>query len=240
MFASLAIFAGGAGMLFFGLSRGLTAVKDVEKTTLEADPMEHVDTSNRGLMRWGIVAVVATAGFGIIDRLINAPITAEFQTLSFFLSSALVFTLGFILLGYFIRAVAAQTKWLWLIRAVLIVGGVHLVMIAAFLISWFSLSGFPLVNAIVFNLVVLGILIALRMMVASLFAIVSGVLGPLFYFVLIGLVVAFAPPLLFLISVSNALLVAAHILRPKFITQWLGFGAGWNAKQMRRVPDLVQ
>lgn len=240
MFASLALFSGGLGMLFFNLSRGMTVVKEVEQTKLESEPMEHVNTSRAGMLRWGIVAVVVTAGFGIIDRMMNAPITNEFQTLSFFLTAGVLFTLAFVLLGYFIRFVAAQTHWLWLVRALLILGGVHLVMIAAFLICWFSLATFPLINAVVFNLILLGLLLALHMIVGAMFAIVSGILLPLFYFVLIGLVVAFPPPLLFIISASNALLVAALILRPRFVTHWLGYSAGWIARQMRRVPNLVQ
>ena len=53
-------------------------------------------------------------------------------------------------------------------------------------------------------------------------------------------VVAFAPPLLFGISASNALVVAALILRPKFVAHWVGYGAGWIAEQLRRLPNVLQ
>jgi hypothetical protein len=202
--------------------------------------MEHVDTSRSGMLRWGVIVTVVTVLFAVIDRLINAPITNEFQTLSFFLSAAAVFTFCFLVLNYFIRFVAAQTNWLWLVRAVLILGGIQVVLGLGFLIVWSSLSTFPLLNAAVFNLIVLGGLVALRMIIPATFAVISGILIPLFYFVLIGLVVAFPPPMLFILSASNALLVAALILRPRFVTHWIGYGASWTAKQLRRVPNLLQ
>ena len=61
-----------------------------------------------------------------------------------------------------------------------------------------------------------------------------------FYFVLIGLVVPFPPPLLFGISAGNALLVTALLLRPQFLKDWLGRGAGWAAVQLRRLPNALQ
>ncbi len=240
MFLSLTAIAGLVGMLFFNLSRGLTSVKDVEQTALAAEPLEHADTSQRGIVRWGIVAAVATVAFALFDRLMNQPITNEFQTLSFFLAGGGIFAIAFVLLGYFIRAVASRTHWLWLVRAIIIVGGVNLVLIGAFLIVWLAVAPLPMINVAVLNLVILGGLLLGRMVVASMYAILVGILIPLFYFVLIGLVVSFAPPLLFFISLNNALLVAAIVLRPKFVTHWLGYGASWTAKQLRRVPNMMQ
>jgi hypothetical protein len=176
----------------------------------------------------------------VVDTLIGRPITAEFATVSFFLAAAGVFTLTLVLLGAIIRWVAGRKNWAWLVRAVVILGMVHGLMIAAFLIIWFLLSGLSVVAALVFNIVVLAALVLGRLMVGVAYTILNGILIPLFYFLLIGLVVPFAPPLLFIISASNTLLIAALILRPKFITRWVGYGAAWTAKQLRRLPNAVQ
>jgi hypothetical protein len=75
---------------------------------------------------------------------------------------------------------------------------------------------------------------------AAIYMLIAGILLPLFYFVLIGLVVAFPPPILFGASAGNALLIAALILRPKFLVRWLSYGAAWTAKQLRRLPAALQ
>ena len=46
------------------------------------------------------------------------------------------------------------------------------------------------------------------------YCLAAGILLPLFYFVLIGLVLPFAPPLLFGISAGNALMIPALVMRP--------------------------
>jgi hypothetical protein len=240
MFVSLAAFAGGAGMLFFGLHRGLTQVKDVSFTPLEAEPHEMIERSPN-MPRWAVISTLVVAGFTLLDRLIGNPITNEFQTLSFFLTAAGVFTLSILLVGYIIRFVAAQTKWLWLVRAAIILGAIGLILnLVDFLVIWFGLAPLPLTTIAVLNLVILGVLLALRMVTAAIFMLISGILIPLFYFVLIGLVVAFPPPILFGASAGNALLIAALILRPRFLVRWLGYGASWTAKQLRRLPNALQ
>ena len=241
MFASLAVFAGGASMLFYNLSRGVTQVKDAAHTPFESEPLEHVQTTPRSMARWGIISLVVVIGFALLDRLIGNPISPDFETLSFFLAAGGVFTLSLIALGIIIRFVAAQTQWLWLVRAVIILASVGLLLGALdFLVIWFALAPMSLLNIVVVNVVILGLLLALRMVVSTMFTIIVGILIPLFYFVLIGLVVAFAPPLRFGISASNALLFAALILRPRFLVHWLGYGASWTAKQLRRLPNALQ
>lgn len=241
MFLSLAAVAGGIGLVFFALHNGATSVKAVPRTTIEADPLETAPTTQDGLIRWLVIAGIVIAGFAGIDYLLGHPITNEFATLSFFLSAAGVFTITFLLLGFIIRVVAARTDWAWLVRAIIILGAVGLLTnVVDFVIIWFVVSGFSLPMAVIFNIVVLGGLILARMPAAALFTMLSGILLPLFYFVLIGLVVPFAPPLLFGISAGNALLIAALIVRPKFLMRWLGYGAAWTAKQLRRLPNALQ
>ena len=192
-------------------------------------------------MRWIVGAVVVTLGFAAFDVAMGRPITAEFSTLSFFLSAACVFTVSLIALGLLIRVVAAQTRWAWLIRAAIILGAAGLVLnVIDLVVIWFGLSGMSLTSAVIFNLVILIGLIWLRMYSAVLFTLLSGILLPLFYFVLIGLIVPFAPLLLFGISAGNALLIAAFIVRPKFLTHWIGYGARWASQQLRRLPNALQ
>jgi hypothetical protein len=241
MFLSLAAVAGGIGLVFFALHNGATSVKAVPHTAIEADPLETAPATQDGLIRWLVIAGIVIAGFAGIDYLLGQPITNEFATLSFFLSAAGVFTITFLLLGFIIRVVAARTDWAWLVRAVIILGAVGLLTnVVDFVLIWFVVSGFSLPMAVIFNIVVLGGLILARMPAAALFTMLSGILLPLFYFVLIGLVVPFAPPLLFGISAGNALLIAALIVRPKFLMRWLGYGAAWAAKQLRRLPNALQ
>lgn len=240
MFISLAVVAGGLGFVFFGLNQGVATVKGVNKTAIEADPLENPPSTSQGLIRWAVAVVVVVAGFAVIDTLIGRPLTAEFATLTFFLVAACVFTAALIALGSIIRFVAARLSWPWLIRALVIVGVVHLVMALAFAIAWLGLAGLAVSAAAIFCLVVLVVLVAARMTAWVLFTILSGILLPLFYFVLIGLVVPFAPPLLFIISASNALLIAALIVRPKYLMRWVSYGAAWTAKQLRRLPNALQ
>jgi hypothetical protein len=241
MFLSLAAVAGGMGFVFFALNQGATSVKGIKATQIEHDPLETAPTTQQGLIRWFVIAAVVIAGFAGIDLLIGKPITAEFATLSFFLAAAGVFTVTFLLVGLIIKSVAARTNWPWLVRAIVILTAIGLLTnVVDFLIIWFLVSGFSVQTAVVFNALVLGGLILARMPAAVVFTIVSGILMPLFYFLLIGLVVPFAPPLLFGISAGNALLIAALIVRPKFLMRWLGYGAAWSAKQLRRLPNGLQ
>ncbi|HLV35830.1 MAG TPA: hypothetical protein VKY59_11975 [Spirillospora sp.] len=241
MFVSLTVVAGGLGFAVFALNQGATVVKNVPRTAIEQEPLEDVPLSGQTLVRWIVGAGVVVAGFAVIDLIIGRPITAEFATLSFFLSAGCAFVLSFIVLGAIIRFVAARINWPWLIRALVILGAIGLILgVVDFAVIWFWLAGFSLPAAVIFNLAALLLLIFGRQLVGAAFAIVTGILLPLFYFVLIGLVVPFAPPLLFGISASNALLVAALILRPKTFTRWLGYGAAWTAKQLRRLPDALQ
>ena len=240
MFVSLAVAAGAIGMLFYTLNRGMTAVQTVDHTPLEAEPLERVSLAGSGMVRWIIAAVVVTLGFAVFDLLIGNPITNEFATLSFCLAAGGVFALSFLLLGFIIRFVAGQ-QWLWLVRALVILLVLGFVLgVVDFVVIWEMLSGLPLVPIAIFNLIILIALIALRVPAAAGFAMLAGVLLPLFYFVLIGIVVPFEPLILFGISATNALLVAALIIRPKFLTHWVGYGARWTATQLRRLPNALQ
>ncbi|MAS37766.1 MAG: hypothetical protein CL610_27465 [Anaerolineaceae bacterium] len=240
MFVSLAVVAGGLGMVFFGLNQGVKVVKDTAHTPLEAEPLEAASTSEGGLIRWLGVAVAAVAGFAIIDFIIGAPITNEFATVSFFLAAGCVFAVAFVLVGAVIRFVAAQ-RWAWLVRALIILGVAGLILgPVTFAVVWFMLSGLSVVAAAIFSLIVLATLVFTGLIVGMVYAVVVGILIPLFYFLLIGLIVPFAPPLLFGISAGNALLIAAIILRPKFIVHWIAYGAAWTAKQLRRLPGALQ
>jgi hypothetical protein len=240
MFVSLAAFAGGMGLIFFILNNGVTLVKDVQYTPLQAEPLDAA-SAQPDLVRWGIISVVAVIGFALMDVLLGKPITAEFSTFSFFLASAGIYTLLFVVAGFFIRVIVAQKQWAWLVKAAILFVGVQaLIGGGGFLIAWLLIAPLSMVSAAVLSLVALGLLLMMRSPVGITFTILSGILMPAFYFVLIGLVVAFAPPLLFLISASNALLVAALILRPKFLTHWVGYGASWAAKQLRRLPNALQ
>jgi hypothetical protein len=241
MFLSLAAVAGGMGFVLFALNQGATSVKKMNTTVIEHDPLETAPQTQQGLIRWLVIAGVVIAGFAGFDLIFGRPITAEFATLSFFLAAAGVFTLTFLLVGVIIKAVAARTTWPWLVRAAVILGVIGLLTNAVdFVIIWFLVSGFSLPTAVVFNIAVLGGLILARMPAAALFTILTGILLPLFYFLLIGLIVPFAPPLLFGISAGNALLIAALIVRPKFLMRWVGYGAAWTAKQLRRLPNGLQ
>ena len=241
MFLSLAAVAGGLGFVFFALNQGAASVKPLRNTTIEHDPLQEAPATQQGLIRWLVIAGVVITGFAAFDVIFGRPITAEFATLSFFLSAAGVFTITFLLVGLIIKAVAARTNWPWLVRAVVILGAIGLLTNAVdFLLIWFVVSGFSVQTAVIFNVLVLGGLILARMPAAVLFTILAGILLPLFYFLLIGLVVPFAPPLLFGISAGNALLIAALIVRPKFLMNWLGYGAAWTAKQLRRLPNGLQ
>lgn len=242
MMVSLAGAAGGMGLALFHLHQGATVVKDIDHTPLEAEPLENAPTAGAGLARWAAIAAVVTIGFAVLDTLIGTPITLEFATLSFFLSAGVVFVYSFLFMGWIIRFVVAQTQWRWLVRALVIMVAAGLLLgVIDFALIWLGLSGMSLTSAVVFNLVGLGLLIVPgRMVVAVMFAILSGILVPLFYFLLIGLIVPFAPPLLFGISASNALLITALILRPKFVTHWVGYAAGWTAQVLRRLPDALQ
>ncbi|HLV34581.1 MAG TPA: hypothetical protein VKY59_05700 [Spirillospora sp.] len=241
MFLSLAVVAGGLGFVFFSLNQGTASVKPLTNTTIEHDPLEEVPATRQGLTRWLVIAGVVIAAFAIFDVIFGRPITNEFATLSFFLAAAGVFTLLFLLVGQIIKAVAPRTNWPWLVRAIIILGAIGLLTnVVAFVVIWFVVSGFSVPMAVIFNALVLGGLILAGMPAAALFTILAGILLPLFYFLLIGLIVPFAPPLLFGISAGNALLIAALIVRPKFLMRWLGYGAAWSAKQLRRLPNALQ
>lgn len=241
MFLSLAVVAGGLGFVFFALNQGATVVKTVPNTKIEHDPLEEVPAAQDGLIRWLVIAAVVIAGFAGFDLVFGRPITDEFATLSFFLAAAGVFTLTFLLVGIIIKVVAARTNWPWLVRAIVILGAIGLLTNAVdFVVIWFLVSQLSLPAVVLFNVLVLGGLIVARMPAAALYTILGGILLPLFYFLLIGLIVPFAPPLLFGISAGNALLIAALIVRPKFLMRWLGYGAAWTAKQLRRLPNALQ
>ncbi|MCY4525624.1 MAG: hypothetical protein OXB89_03365 [Anaerolineaceae bacterium] len=242
MFLSLGIAAGAIGLRMHPLHNGLTIVSDVGHTPLQGELLAGDapgDTS--ALLRQGILVAVVVAIFAALDRLAGTPVTNEFVTLSFFIGAAAVFTWSLLLLGLVVRIVARQLHWAWVIRALVIltVAGVTLNVID-FVVIWLVVSQFNPTTAAVFNLVLLLALAATGMRAALWFSIVSGILLPLFYFVLIGLVVPFAPPLLFGISAGNALLITALVLRPKFLKDWLGRGAGWAAIQLRRLPNAMQ
>lgn len=241
MFLSLAAVAGGLGFAFFSLNQGAASVKSMKTTHIEHDPLETAPATQQGIIRWLVIAAVVIAGFAALDLLIGARITNEFATVSFFLAAAGVFTVTFLLVGVIIKAVAARTNWPWLVRAIIILTVIGLLTnVVDFLIIWFVVSGFSLPVVVVFNALILGGLILAGMPAAALFTILAGILLPLFYFLLIGLIVPFAPPLLFGISAGNALLIAALIVRPKFLMRWVGYGAAWSAKQLRRLPNGLQ
>ncbi len=242
MFLSLGIAAGAIGLLMHTLHNGLTIVSDVGHTPMQRELLAG-DTpgDTPALLRQGILVAAVVAVFAALDRLVGTPVTNEFVTLSFFIGAAAVFTWSLLLLGLVVRIVARQLHWAWVIRALVIltVAGVTLNVID-FVVIWLVVSQFNPTTAAVFNLVLLLALAATGMRAALWFSIVSGILLPLFYFVLIGLVVPFAPPLLFGISAGNALLITALVLRPKFLKDWLGRGAGWAAIQLRRLPNALQ
>jgi len=217
-------------------------VSDTGHTPLQGELLSgDVAGSTPELVRQGILVAALVAVFAALDRLVGTPVTNEFVTLSFFIGAAAVFTWSLLLLGLVIRVVARQLHWAWVIRALVIltVAGLTLNVID-FVVIWLIVSQFNPTTAAIFNLVLLLALAATGMRAALWFTIVSGILLPLFYFVLIGLVVPFAPPLLFGISAGNALMITALVLRPKFLKDWLGRGAGWAAIQLRRLPNALQ
>ncbi|MDD9955770.1 MAG: hypothetical protein OXP68_06070 [Anaerolineaceae bacterium] len=242
MFVSLAIAAGALGLLMHALHNGVKTVSDTGHTPLQRELLSGDATGGTpALLRQGILVAAVVAAFAAMDRLVGTPVTNEFVTLSFFVGAAAVFTWSLLLLGLVIRVVARQLHWAWVIRALVIltVAGLTLNVID-FVVIWLIVSQFNPTTAVIFNLVLLLALAATGMRAALWFTIVSGILLPLFYFVLIGLVVPFAPPLLFGISAGNALMITALVLRPKFLKDWLGRGAGWAAIQLRRLPNALQ
>ncbi|MCY4023401.1 MAG: hypothetical protein OXF32_08120 [Anaerolineaceae bacterium] len=242
MFLSLAIAAGALGLLMHALHNGVKTVGDTGHTPLQTELLSgDVAGSTPALLRQGILVAAVVAVFAALDRLVGTPVTNEFVTLSFFIGAAAVFTWSLLLLGLVIRVVARQLHWAWVIRALVILTVVGLTLnVIDFVVIWLIVSQFNPTTAAIFNLVLLLALAATGMRAALWFTIVSGILLPLFYFVLIGLVVPFAPPLLFGISAGNALMITALVLRPKFLKDWLGRGAGWAAIQLRRLPNALQ
>ena len=71
------------------------------------------------------------------------------------------------------------------------------------------------------------------------FIVVSLVLFALFYYVLVGIILG-PTALNFVISLSQALILAIIILRPRATANAIGRGAGWLAKQLRRLPNGLQ
>lgn len=242
MFLSLGLAAGGMGLLIHALNRGVKTVAEVQHTPFQREARAAVaDGGSAALLRPALLVALVVAAFGALDRLVGTPVTNEFVTLSFFMGAAAVFTWSLLLLGLVIRVVARQVHWAWVVRALVILTVVGLVLnVVDFVVIWLIVSQFNPTTALVFNLVLLLALVATGMRTALWFSIISGILLPLFYFVLIGLVVPFAPPLLFGISAGNALPVTALLLRPKFLKDWLGQGAGWAAIQLRRLPNALQ
>jgi hypothetical protein len=241
MFLTVAVVAGGLGFVFFGLNQGVATVRKVQYTAIEAEPLEREPATGSGLVLWAVIAGAAVVGFLALDLIIGQPLSEDFGTLSFFLAAGAVFTLSFILAGIVIRAVAGRTAWPWLVRALVILVALGLILgVLDFVLIWGLLKDLALPVVVVFNALALGVLVFSRSFVSVAFAVLTGILIPLFHFVLIGLVVPFDPPLLFGISASNALPIVALILRPKFVTYWVGYGAAWAAKQLRRLPNALQ
>ena len=198
MFLSLALAAGGMGLLIHALNRGVKTVAEVQHTPFQRGaPGEAAGDGSDAMLRRGIAAALVVAVFAALDRLVGTPVTNEFVTLSFFMGAAAVFTWSLLLLGLVIRVVARQLHWAWVIRALVVLTVVGLVLnLVDFVVIWLIVSQFNPTTAVVFNLVLLLALVATGMRTALWFTIISGILLPLFYFVLIGLVVPFAPPLL--------------------------------------------
>lgn len=71
------------------------------------------------------------------------------------------------------------------------------------------------------------------------FIVLALVLFALFYYVLVGIILG-PTPLNFVVSLSQALLLAIIILRPRATANAIGRGAGWLAKQLRRLPNGLQ
>ena len=241
MFVSLAVAAGAIGLLMHTLHNGVKVVADVEHTPFQTEMPAGAAGDTPVLLRLGIVVAVVVAVFAALDRLVGTPVTNEFVTLSFFMGAAAVFTWSLIILGLVIQVVARQLHWAWVLRALVILLAVGVTLnVIDFVVIWLIVSQFNPTTAVVFNLVLLLALAATGMRSGLWFSIIAGILLPLFYFVLIGLVVPFPPPLLFGISAGNALLITALLLRPKFLKDWLGRGAGWAAIQLRRLPNALQ
>ena len=242
MFLSLGAAAGALGLLVHTLNRGVVRVNQEAHTPLQRELVGGGTAGGRAaLLRQGVIVALVVAGFAALDRLAGTPVTDEFVTLSFFLGAAAVFTWSFLLLGLVIRVVAGQTHRAWAVRALAIMLAVGLVLnVVDFGIIWLGLSQLAPGAMIALNLALLLGLAGAGQRGGLWFSLVAGILLPLFYFVLIGLVVPFAPPLLFGISAGNALLVTALVLRPKFLKDWLGQGAGWAALQLRRLPNALQ
>lgn len=241
MFVSLAVAAGGIGLLMHTLHNGVKTVAEVQHTPFQRAAPAGEAGAAPALLRQGIVVAVVVAVFAALDRLVGTPVTNEFVTLSFFMGAAAVFTWSLIILGLVIQVVARQVRWAWVVRALVILLAVGVTLnVIDFVVIWLIVSQFNPTTAIIFNLVLLLALAATGMRLALWFSIISGILLPLFYFVLIGLVVPFPPPLLFGISAGNALPITALLLRPKFLKDWLGRGAGWAAVQLRRLPNALQ
>ena len=242
MFLSLAVAAGAIGLLMHVLDRGVKTTSVVEHTPLQQEALSATTTDgNQALLRQGVIVAFVVAVFALLDRLAGTPITNEFVTLSFFLGAAALFTWSFLLLGLLIKVVARQTHWAWVIRALVILTSVGLTLnVIDFALIWLVLSQFAPTTAAIFNLILLLALAATGMRSSLWYSLAAGILLPLFYFVLIGLVLAFAPPLLFGISAGNALMIPALVMRPQFLKDWLGRGAGWAALQLRRLPNAMQ
>lgn len=71
------------------------------------------------------------------------------------------------------------------------------------------------------------------------FTIITVVLYPLFYHLLIGLALPGAP-FLGILSFQNTLIVALLLTRPKGLSRLIGRVAAWLAHQLRRLPNALQ
>ncbi len=78
-----------------------------------------------------------------------------------------------------------------------------------------------------------------RLAFLALYIVVALVLFALFYYALVGIILG-ATPLNFVLSLSQALILAIVILRPRATANAIGRGAGWLAKQLRRLPNGLQ
>jgi hypothetical protein len=180
MFVSLAVAAGGIGLVMNIISRGATEAKVTSRTSIGYGPLGTQAPADPQVITILVFAAVVT-----IVYLLASGLSPKLQTVAVALAALTLAEIAF----YFLRG-----------------GRENIRPVAVFWIS---------------------------------FSIITFVLYPLFYYILIGLILPTAP-FLGMISLVNALVFALIIMRPKGLMRLIGQVAAAVARFLRRIPGALQ
>lgn len=241
LFASLGVFAGGLGFVFYALNAGYTEVQQSEVSIMKGEPVERAPETGSGLARWGVFAVIVVAGMALFDALLlNAEVEMPevVPSFSYILAVSGSLVLIFAAIGFIFRNLNVLRGWL--LKTVFVLVALGLLAALGYALAFSVLPPAALLALVLLNAVIFGIFLLLRMTFAMLYTALNAVLFALLYFVLIGLVLPGDAFLLYNLSLVNALVISLLILRPKTLSNGLGGGSRWLAYQLRRLPNLLQ